>query len=82
MTDRPEVISSLEACVRCNSPFPFTAPAVEALDWTMQQSPLFEESFDIVLAADVVWLSDLVDPLIATMARTQPLFLCSEGFYP
>ena len=38
---------------------------VEELDWTR---PVIGETFDVVLGADIVWLEELVSPLVGTFA--------------
>ena len=48
------------------------------LDWTVANQSLVHQSYDIILAADVVWLEHLVQPLLALL---ESLFLESPSAY-
>ena len=50
--------------------------SVEALDWSQPHNYLQRESrpADVILAADVIWLEDLVAPLVSTIR-----LFCGEG---
>lgn len=69
----PDVLANLAANVRTNFPGPKAPVAVHALDWEFPDySPPFDEPFDTILAADVVyhpeharWIKGCVERLLA-----------------
>ena len=65
-TDMPEALEILQETFNVND---FKDIAVAPLDWKDSKSPLFEKRFDYIVAADVVWVHELIAPLVSTLAR-------------
>ncbi|CAM9618371.1 unnamed protein product [Chrysoparadoxa australica] len=64
LTDLEYTLPNLEANVAANELGP-PQVTVQKVDWF--SPPEFEGTFDLVLMADVVWMDDLVTPLVETM---------------
>lgn len=79
LTDLPYAVEAMEIAVQltCAGHKEWPKPEVAELDW-LKAEEFFENrdtDLDVILAADVVWLMDLVEPLadaIATVAKYHP----------
>lgn len=73
LTDLPYALKDLEAAATLNFPPGAQGPRVEVaeLDWAdagrFLDGPGAGQRFDVVLAADVVWLLELVEPLVSAL---------------
>jgi hypothetical protein len=83
LTDMPAVLPSLRESIARHGLEPRVAAA--ALDWFQAERDLaaLGGPFDTVVAADVVWVEDLIPPLVATLERaTRPgslVYLCHQS---
>lgn len=66
LTDIPDALESLSRNVHLN-PMVASRVSVCACDWTCPPLDLLRQPFDLVIAADCVWLEELVDPFVHTM---------------
>eukprot|EP00435_Cladocopium_sp_Y103_P055723 s1187_g18.t1 len=79
LTDLPYALEAMDSAVQltCTGHKDLPKPEVAELDWSKAEE-FFENrdtDLDVILAADVVWLMDLVEPLadaIATVAKYHP----------
>lgn len=69
MTDIDEALPALRTNVDMNGSHVGHRVSVDACDWTRPNESIVSERWDIVLATDVVWLEELVDPFIDTLDR-------------
>lgn len=67
LTDIPEALESLSRNVQLNPPIA-SRVSVCACDWTCPPPELLQRPFDVVIAADCVWLEELVEPFVHTMS--------------
>ncbi|KAI8102053.1 hypothetical protein M9434_007112 [Picochlorum sp. BPE23] len=66
LTDIPDALDSLSRNVQLN-PTVTSRVSVSACDWTCPPLDLLQKPFDLVIAADCVWLEELVEPFVETM---------------
>ena len=69
LTDIEDALPALEANVNLNRSLVGERISVEHCDWTKPNDAIVNGTWDIVLATDVVWLEELVDPFINTLYR-------------
>lgn len=70
LTDIDDALPALRTNVDINRSRVGHRVSVEACDWTRpSDSIVTKKPWDIVLATDVVWLEELVEPFIDTLAR-------------
>jgi len=68
LTDLPYTLVNLEANIRKNDAMLKSAEiGVKILDWTDQETYLTDTVWDVLVAADVVWLEHLVAPLLQVL---------------
>ncbi|KAK9722591.1 hypothetical protein K7432_002581 [Basidiobolus ranarum] len=65
LTDVKEVMTTLERTVKLNKLT--DTIKVKELDWTDRSLVQSFEKYDLILAADVVWVDWLIEPLVETM---------------
>ncbi len=73
LTDLPYTLDNLRAAVARNAHHVkpgAAAPVVGALDWLAPQASALPglQAMDLVLGADVVWVEELIPPLVSTLA--------------
>ncbi|KAJ8258925.1 hypothetical protein COCON_G00179370 [Conger conger] len=76
LTDLPHAVPQLQKNVSANMPrsgWPFATPTVLPLSWGLDQEQ-FASDWDLVLGADIVYLSDTYPLLMDTLT-----YLCQEG---
>ena len=69
LTDLAAVVPALRRNVALNAPCPCT---VEPLDWRDVADRRRRDDCGLVLAADCVWLPELVEPFVLTLAAVAP----------
>jgi len=67
LTDLQEVLDSLNRNVYANASLVGDRVSVTACDWTRPSEGVLGAPWDLVIATDVVWLEDLVEPFINTL---------------
>eukprot|EP00656_Telonema_subtile_P043290 TRINITY_DN49668_c0_g1_i2.p1 TRINITY_DN49668_c0_g1~~TRINITY_DN49668_c0_g1_i2.p1 ORF type:complete len:151 (+),score=9.97 TRINITY_DN49668_c0_g1_i2:67-519(+) len=66
--DHPTALPTLDKSLAQNSEHLANVLTAQPLDWTDPTAPeKLEPPFDVLLAADVVWVQELIVPLVATM---------------
>ncbi|KAI8052814.1 putative methyltransferase-domain-containing protein [Syncephalis plumigaleata] len=71
VTDAPEAVPSLERVIQLNNSLnkrdDYTPISTRVLDW--QEHPIWikEQSWDVILASDVLWLYPLIEPFVTTL---------------
>ena len=69
LTDLPHVGPHLLASAALNPHIPPGVVSVAALDWFAPAAFDTSEPVDVIVGADVVWVGDLIPPLVDTLAR-------------
>jgi hypothetical protein len=70
LTDVAVHVPSLASSIKLNFSSPSDSPAqcsARALDWLAPLPVDLRKPVDVILAADVVWLTDLIEPLVNTL---------------
>lgn len=69
LTDVEEALPALATNVGMNVELVGNRVSVEACDWTSPNDAIVKATWDVVIASDVVWLEELVEPFIDTLDR-------------
>lgn len=67
LTDIHEALPSLHHNVALNKALVGERVSVEACDWTNPNDTVVKAPWDVVIATDVVWLEELVEPFVDTL---------------
>jgi hypothetical protein len=81
LTDVAEVVPALSRNIEVNFPFPGVSVAAQTLNWNFVHADLEvikktrnHDGFDLILAADVVWVQELILPFVEVLPSILPFF--------